>query len=343
VTAPPDRTPPLCIYTHILRLPGGKQYRLYQEVYGHRVEGSEYTWDKDALPYIFAPLQLLKKESYGRSYAEAYEGDLQTLDGYWQIVTEGAAANAQTKTLVKPGGVTNKKLLSEAPNGAYLTGDVEDVGIVRAEKGGDISLAVQIIERLESRLGKIFLLYSSVQRQGERVTAEEIATLRRDLEAGMGGVYSNQVIALQTPYARAKMNVLQRDGRVTKLPKGTTKMTILTGDAGLGRQQLAQTTDEFIATACQVLGVEMVAPYVSIGNYLERSAANRSVDPDGLIKSEDVVQGEQQQKALQATAMNVAPEAVRQVGQITQNSQQAALAGAASPEAPPAGQPAPAQ
>lgn len=339
--APSPRMAPVCIYTRIMRITG-KQYKVYQECWGARVPGSEYTYDEDALPYFFAPMRLLKKESYGRSYAEDYEGDLQTLDGYWQLVTEGAAAIAQLKWLVKPGGVTNKKAFAEAANGAVLTGDVEDVMAVRAEKGGDLAVAVQQIERLETRLSKIFLLYSSIQRQGERVTAEEIATIRKDLETALGGVYSNQVITLQTPFARLKMLALQRTGRVTKLPKGATKMTILTGDAGIGRAQAAQSTDEFIATANNVLGQQVVAPYINISNYLSRAAANRSVDPDGLVKSEESVKQEQQQMALQATAMQVAPEAVRQVGQLTQNSQQAGLAAQQSQE-PPQAAPAPAQ
>lgn len=338
---PATSSAPICVYSHILRIKGG-QYRVYQECWGQTIPGTEHVWNEDALPYFFPPMHLLSKESYGRSFAEDYEGDLQTLDGNWQVITEAGAAIAQLKWLVKPGGVTNKKAFAEAANGAVITGDVEDVATAKAEKSGDLGFVVQQIERLETRLSKIFLLYSSIQRNGERVTAEEIATLRRDLEAALGGTYANQVITLQTPYARTKMALLQRDGRVTKLPKGTTKMRVLTGDAGLGRAQLAQSTDEFIGTANQVLGQEVVAPYINIGNYLQRAAANRSVDPEGLIKTDDQVQAEQQQAQMAAMAQNVAPEAVRQGGQMAQNSQQAALAPAAEAPAPAASPAAPA-
>lgn len=332
---PPTRPAPICVYTHILRLKS-KQYRVYQEVWGQVVPGSEHVWDEDALPYSFAPMNLLKKESYGRSYAEDYEGDLQTLDGYWQLITEGAASIAQTKWLVKPGGVTNKKAFAEAANGAVLTGDAEDVTTVKAEKSGDLAVAVQQIERLETRLSKVFLLYSSIQRQGERVTAEEIVTLRRDLETALGSVYSNLVISLQSPYARSKMAALQRTGRVTKLPKGTVKMTILTGDAGLGRQAAAQALDEFLGTAGKVLGdPKILAPYIDVANYLSRGAANRSIDQDGLLKDAGQVKEEQQEAMQQQTVQQVAPEAVRQVGQMAQNSQQAALA-PPTPDAAPA-------
>jgi hypothetical protein len=335
----------LKVYTHICRRPG-KQYQVYQECWGQRVPGSEHTWDEDALPYLFLGMIFLEKESYARAYVEDYEGDLQTLDGYWQLATEGAAAIAQTKTLVKPGGVTNKKAYAEAANGAVLTGDAEDVTIVKAEKAGDLNVAVQQIERLENRLSKIFLLYSSIQRSGERVTAEEIRTLRQDLETALGGVYSNQATTFQAPYARIKMAALQRLGRVTKLPAGTTKMTVLTGDAGLGRQQVGQSLDEFLQEANAALGEGVATPYIGIANYLERKAASLSIDSDGLVKSEDEVQQEQQQRQMQQTMQEAAPNAVNQIGGIVQNSQQAGLAAAAQPSADaaapqPAPQPAP--
>jgi hypothetical protein len=323
--APKSTQTPLCIYTYIRRVKGG-QYKVSQECWGETIPGSDYTYDEQALPYLFLRMVALKKEHYGRSYCEDYEGDLQTLDAFWQIVTEGAGAIALLKWLVKPGGVTNKDAFAKAANGAVLTGDPEDVSAVRAEKGGDLAVAEQRIQALESRLSKIFLLYSSVQRAGERVTAEEIRTMRQDLETAMGGVYSNQVTTWQAPYARLKMQALQRNGRVTKLPKGATKMTILTGDAGLGRLQKAQTLDEFIATTVGVLGEQVVAPYVNVGNYLTRAAANRSIDQDGLIRSEEEVQQAQQQAQRQAMLSQVAPEAVRQGGQMVQNAQQAGFA-----------------
>lgn len=312
---------PVNVYTHGQWKRG--KWRVYQECYGQTVPGSEWTYNDDALPYLFLRMVALKGEHYGRSYCEDYEGDLQTLDGYWQLLTEGAAGIARLVWLVKSGATTNKKLFAEAANGATITGDPDEVAAARSEKGGDLAFALQILERLEARIARIFILNSAIQRNGERVTAEEIRLMARELETTLGGVYSNQVTSFQAPYARLKLASLQRQGRVVSLPKGTVNVTILTGDAALGRMQKAQSLDEFLGTASQVLATNSpIASYVSISNYLERSAANRQVDTDGLILSEEAVQAKMQQQQTAALGAQVAPEVVRQAGGLMQGAQE---------------------
>ncbi len=320
---------PVCVYTH-LKLRDGT-WTVYQEVWSKKVPGSEATYTPDALPYNFIRGISLKDENYGRSYWEDYEGDLQSLDALWQIIIEGSAAVAQLKWLVKPGGVTDKKTFANLPNGGVMTGDPEDVHAAMSEKQSEIAVAVQMAERIEQRLSRAALLYSSIQRSGERVTAQEIQTVRQDLDAGLGGVYSNAAVEWQLPRARLKMARLQATGRVTKLPKGTTKMTLATGDAALGRAVTQQAVDAFLSQAGAIFTPQVVAQYVSVRDYLERSAAANHIDPDGLIKTEDELAEDSQQQQMSALAQNVAPEVVKQGGQMVQNSQQAELAASAAP------------
>lgn len=315
----------VCVYTHIIRK--GERYETYQEVWGRKVPGTEATYaDYATLPYNFLRMVALKNESYGRSHCEDYEGDLQTLDGLWQIIVEGSAALAQLKWLVKPGGVTNKKTFAELPNGGVMTGDPEDVGAVVSEKQRELEVAASRADRIEQRLSRVFLLYSSIQREGERVTREEIITMRQDLDAGLGGVYSNAAVEWQFPRAQTKMGALQRAGRMTRLPKGTTKMTVLTGDAALGREMAAQAMDDLLASAAAHYGAQFVAQYTNPHVYLMRKGAALHVDTDGLVKSEEQVQQDMEDAAQTQLALTVAPEAVKQGGEMMQTSQQAALA-----------------
>jgi hypothetical protein len=341
-TTPRPIQAPVHVFTHIRRLHSGSvspQYKVYQECWGFIVPGSTMIYDGDAMPFLFLRMIALKKENYGRSYCEPYEADLQTVDGYEQLLLEAGAALAQLKWLVKPGGVTNKKAFAELPNGGVMTGDVEDVSAARADKAGDIEVASQQQDKIIARLERVFIINSSVQRNGERVTAEEIRYLAQELENTLGGVYSNQVTTFQTPYAALKLKALQRNKRVTPLPKGAVNMTILTGDAALGRQQKAQTLDEWIQTSFQITTAAAQSPlaaYFQWDNYLARGAANRAIDSDGLLFTQDEVDAKQQQAQQQAMLSQVAPEAVRQGGQMIQNQQQASLA---APSAQ--GQPAP--
>jgi hypothetical protein len=320
--APKAKQQPVCVYT-FGRLRNGV-YNIEQEVCGVSVPGSKFTYNEDALPFLFLREIALRGEHYGRSYVEDYEGDLQTLDGFWQLLTEGAAAAAILKWLIKPGGLTNKDAFMKAQNGAAIAGEEGDVSAVRAEKGGDLAFAVQLVDRIERRVERNFCIF--VQRQGERVTGEEIRRYSQELEQVLGGVYSNQITTFQTPYARLKMKALQRQGRVTRLPEKSVKMTILTGTAGLGRDKAAMDLDDFLTKAAAVLGPTVVPQYVKVSSYLERSASNRSIDLDGLVLTDDEVQQNVQQQQMQGLASQVAPEVVRQGGQMIQNVQTAALA-----------------
>lgn len=315
---------PIKVYTHGFLKKG--QWTVYQELCGATVDGTKGTFTPDAMPYLFLRMIALEGENYGRSYCEDYEADLQTLDGFWQILTEGAAAAALLKWLIKAGGTVNKKAFDNAQNGQSLTGEEGDVYAVRADKGGDSQAGLNLMDRVENRLAKVFLLYSSVQRQGERVTREEIITIRQDLEAALGGVYSNQVTTFQAPYARLKLQALQRQKRVTKLPKGSTTVTILTGDAALGRMQAGQTLDEFLGSAKALLGDASVAEYISVSNYLSRAGANKAIDTDGLVRSQEEVDANRQAMQQQALSHEVAPEVVKQAGGMIQNEQSAQIA-----------------
>jgi hypothetical protein len=324
----------IALYTHGCLQNG--RWVIYQEVRGKEVPGSRYYRTKEALEFIFPTVRLLAGENYGRSYVEPFEADLQTLDGYYQILTEAGAAMAQLKWLVKPGSAINKKQFAESQNGAVLSGDAEDITAVKAEKGADMKVTMDMLNMIQSRLERIFIMNSAIQRSGERVTAEEIRYMAQELDTTLGGMYSTLVTSLQRPYAELKLAALQRLGRVTKLPKGAVKVTILTGDAGLGRQKKAQALDEWAQTASAILTPQVFASYIKPGTYLTRSGANKQIETDGLIMTDDEVQAKQQQAQQQAMMQQAAPAAVTQIGQMAQNSQQAQLA---PPQGDPAQQP----
>lgn len=319
----PDQLP-IAVYTYIRRTPTG-QYRVVQETWGEEIPKTEYVYDADQLPYLFLRMVALKNEDYGRSYCEDYEGDLQALDGFTQIVFEGSASVATLKWLVKPGGVTNKEMFAKLPNGGVMTGDPEDVGAVSSQYSREIAVADGLIDKIVNRLARIFLLYSSIQRSGERVTAEEIATMRQDLDAGLGGLFSNILVFWQYPMAHVKAKRLQTLGRMTKLPKGTTKLKVLTGDAALGRAQAQGALDQ-VMQKFSALFPQAFTQFVNPGNYLSRALTAEHVDPDGLAKSDDEIAQEAAQVQQQALAHEVAPEVVRQGGEMIQNQQQADLA-----------------
>lgn len=298
------------------RLMGGT-WNVYQEVNNLVVPSTRWMFKPDALPYMFVPFNLLDGEHYGRSYCEDFEGDLQTLDGLEQAITEGTAAAARYITLVKPGGVTNRRLLAESMNGDVIPGDEADVHTLEGGKNQDFQAGINRISAKEDRLSKAFLLNSSTIRNAERVTTEEIRYTSQELQDSLGGLYTNLVPSLQTPYARIKMAALQRLGRMVYLPKGTTKVVMVTGAAALGRNTELQNLDALVnppGQSAQQAGMQIV----NWQQYYQRRATALGVDQDGLIYSKEELDQQQQQAQANEMQKSLAPEAIRQVGGMAQ-------------------------
>lgn len=296
------------------RLKGGL-WHITQEVYGVECEECERWLTPEALDYLFVPFILLDGEDYGRSYVEMYEGDLQTVEGGTQTITEGSAAIARFIQFVHPGGLTSKKAVAEAPNGAVLSGRAEDVTTLLTNKGADFQSQQYVVDKAEARLNKAFLVGS--RRQGERVTAEEIRADIEELQSQLGSIYSQLVVSYQTPYARIKLAALQRTKRVQPLPKGAVKMTILGGLAALGRSAMLNALDNLLKGTEQLFGPEAVAQALgpkAIRTYFNRRAAALGVNTDGLIPTEAEAAQAEQEAQMRAMVSQLGPEAIKQVG-----------------------------
>lgn len=317
------KPPTINVYTYGSLSNDGKRYTVMQEVEGVEVSGSKAEYLPEALPFDFLRWRVLEDEDYGRGYVEDFEGDLQALDGLYQMVQEGGAAVARFLWLVRPGGVTSKEQLLRARNGAVITGDQNDISALRAEKGGDLSFVLQIVDRIEQRLARIFLI--PVQRDAERVTAEEIRIVARELEDQLGTAYSNQVVSFQAPYARKKLKAAWRNKKVTKVPERAVKVTIITGAAALGRMAEIQLLDNLLLGGAQVLG--SVPPNTINENvYMMKRAAALGVDSAGVVLTEEQRAARIEADQQAALQQQVAPEVVRQGGQIVQNQQEAQIA-----------------
>lgn len=291
-----------------------KRWHVHQEIGQEVIESTKAVYTEKTLPYMFLGFNWLEGEHYARSYVEDYEGDLQSVDGLAQIVQEGTAAAALLIRLVSPNGVTSKRAIEQATNGAVITGSEADVGTLTSQKSADFQAANNLVDSILGRLSRAFLLNSAVQRGGERVTAEEIRFVARELEDQLGGAYSNQVVQFQMPYARLKFQSLQKQRRITRIPEDAINLTIITGAAALGRQAELQTLDTFLLGGAQVLAA--IPPFTIDDNiYMKRRAAALGVDTEGLVLTPEQRQAKLQEQQQQQLAQQVAPELVRQGGE----------------------------
>lgn len=314
--------PTATVYTHYQR--AGDQYRVHQEINGVVLPGSEGSFPADRGPVLALRWTTIDGEDYGRSYVEEYLGDLQSLEGLMQAITEGSAATARLLVLVQPNGTTRLKDVQNAPNGAVVHGNANDVTMLQANKAADLRVAQETAQGIIDRLSYAFLMSSAVQRQAERVTAEEVRFMATELETALGGVYSILAQDLQLPLAIRLMDRMTKQKRLPKLPKGFLRPTIVTGIEALGRGNDLTKYQAFIA-ALAPLGPEALRR-VDFDDLVSRIGTSLGLDMDGLVKSDERLQQEAaqaeqaQQRALMAEtaskmATSATPEAVKALAQ----------------------------
>ena len=303
------------IYTHIYKL-DTKKFYICQEVKGIKIPSTIGTIMADAMPYQALRMVRIDSENYGRSFVEEFIGDLKSLEGLSQSLVESAAASSKVVFMVKPNAVTRKRDLANTRNGDIITGSEGDVAVLQANKQYDLQVVQQSIQKLEERMSYAFLLHTAIQRDAERVTAQEIRYMAEQLETSMGGVYSLLSQELQLPLVRVLMKRMSQTKEIPSLPKGSIKPTIITGIEALGRGNDLQKLREFVAEIGQLAQINpQVVQALNPNDLLTRLATGLGIDTEGLIKSPQQLQAEQeaamQQQQMQQvmdTAQDVAPQ-----------------------------------
>jgi len=302
------------LYTWLRR--EGDFYHVHQEVKGKIVPGSKGKYPIDKSPFIFLRWAKIDGEDYGRGHVEEYIGDLRSVEGLQRAIVEGSAAAARVLILVNPNGVTQERTIAEAPNLAVRTGNREDVSVMQLEKFNDFRVAMESVQRIELRLAQAFLLTSSIQRDAERVTAEEIRVMASELEDALGGVYSILAQEFQLPLVNRIMFQMERDGKLPALPEGMVKPSIITGMEALGRGHDLQRLLMFADVVAKLLGPDALSTYGKAQAVINLAATALSFDAKTLTKSEEEMAAEAQQARQQQMMEKLGPEVLRaQAGQ----------------------------
>lgn len=289
------------VYTHIYLQDG--EFLKYEEVEGEEVQGSDATYPLTACPYIPVRMIRLDGEDYGRSYCEEYLGDLNTLESITQAITKMAKVASKVVGLVNPNGITQARRLNKAATGEFVAGRLDDIKFLQLEKGADFQIAKSVADGVETRLGWAFLLNSAVQRNAERVTAEEIRYVAGELEATLGGVYSVQSQELQLPLVRVLLNQLQVAQKIPNLPKEAVEPSVSTGLEALGR---GQDLDKLMQAVKLLSDLQAVSqdPDINMPVLKQRLMNALGIDTAGLIMTQD--------EKTKAMATNAASSAVQQ-------------------------------
>lgn len=293
------------LYTRIYR--EGDLWQVYQEANDVIVPGSDGSYPIDACPWI--PLRVPEEDAtdYGAGLIFDYFGDFDALEKLTKATLKGAAAAAKVLWALNPNSEVRPKEITSAESGDVLRFKADDLKSISQDKYADFKFVIEYIDTLTRRLEAAFGVRTSIQRSGERVTAEEIRYLAMELEEVLGGIYAILAEDLLLPLTRRIMDRLTRAHRLPELPQGLIKPRIVVGVAALGRGQDMRKLEEWAQAAAQAIGPQEFARRVNSGELLYRFGAASDLVMKGLIRSDEELQQEQQDQTMQQAAIRAAP------------------------------------
>lgn len=276
---------------------GDHTWCYWEEWEGNVLPDTEVETDFDVPPMWPGWMIPVFGDDWGRSYCEEYRGDLFSVESFSSGMNDGMAMAVLSLMFVRPGSATSLKTVREAKNLAVLSGDAADVTVFRTDKSADLNAAGAHLEGVARRLSAAFLTQASIQRNGERVTAEEIKRLGHEVDKGMGGLYTQTAQSHQR-YIILRAIRLHEDTNkdIPELPLEYMDIRISTGLDALGQSSDAENLEGWAGTM-KTLFPKQSEVVIDAGDFGRRLASYKGIKPDGLVKSpERVAQEAQQQK-----------------------------------------------
>lgn len=293
------------LYTGAILTSDGK-FDYWQEIEDAEVPGTRARYKRERLPIIPLRFTAVSNENYGAGYVEEYDGDLLTLESLSRAVTEASLAASKLLTLVRPGSHTRIAQIAKAPNGAIIPGAAEDITFLNVQKQGDLAVANQRIAIIEQRLAYAFLLFSSVQRQAERVTAEEIRLAAQELEDVLGNVYTDLAVTVQAPIVNYLLEQVKRRKDIPEIPPEV-RVQVATGLEAIARGHMAIRLQQFGAVMVPIVGPEATARAINEAALAKVLCTALGINSNEILRTKEEIAQLQAQQSEQALVEKLGP------------------------------------
>ncbi|MFT3671305.1 portal protein [Aestuariivirga sp.] len=291
---------------------------LWQEWNGAYLKDSGKTFAAGKEPPLSAEWLVAQPgHDWGLSYVQLYIADLYLVEEGHEGLRDGLQGAVEYNRLIKPSAPLKIQDLKKARNGDWLSGNAEDFGVTPSlNKFADLNFAITYVGDATRRLERAFLKKMSIQRSGERVTAEEWQQLANEIDEAMGGLYSKLSQTVQRGFLKRFIELhFEEDNFLPNLmEKFSDEITlaVASGADALGRTHEG---DQLLKAATEY-GTAMAQPSVASDidrlEFARRLFASRGVRTEGLIKSAEQVTQEmdkaQQDSLAQQTLPAVAKE-----------------------------------
>ena len=294
---PPEEMDEYELFTYIYSNDENRDTWTVVQSIGEEMVGEETTYNTEDLPYQYLGWTWMPGDSMHRPYVEDYFKDMDQLNKLAKVLTDGAVIASKSLIFVdQRGGRTRTKDVATSDNGDVMDGSADDVTAFQLGKNYDFQVPMEREQNLKRELSAAFLMNESATRDAERVTAQEIQFMARELEeSSLSGIYSMMAVKWSKWIVRMVMKEL-------KIKFEVVEPEIITGLDALGRSQEARKLDNYVS---RLVNLEM-------GEYLNKEAlalkyaALEGLDVTGIIKSQEDVDSARQAAQEQQTQQQLA-------------------------------------
>ncbi|KRR22165.1 portal protein [Bradyrhizobium retamae] len=284
------------VFTRIRLMEDGK-FHATQEAGFVALDTAGASWPKEVLPWIPLTWTLVRGEDYGRGLVEDYSGAFHATEVLTQSLINLAGIMGDIKFLVNPASLVDVQALNNSEAGSYHSGKEGDVVAVKTDKNNDANFIVTMIQRYEKQIAQAFLLNSSVTRDAERVTAEEIRIQANELEMSVGGIYSRMALQWQGPTAYITLDHIGFTGVQNGI-----RPQIITGMDSLSRQGELDNVRMWVGDMAILDAVpEEIRAAINPLKFAAYLGTQRQVDHNKFLYTQAEMQANQQ-RALQQQA-----------------------------------------
>jgi hypothetical protein len=224
---------PVDVYTYFYRK-GGK-WHTRQAVDEVEIDKAKASYKDADFPCIALTWNLGRGDNYGRGLVEDYAVSFHNIDVMTEAMIDLIGIAADIKFLVNDMSSFDVEAWNRAKRGEYVPGKEGDITVPEYKFAVEVQFIGEAIAKLERELAAAFLLSSAGVRDAERVTAEEIRYVAREIESAFGGLYSRLALDWQHKEAEYQLSVINLDAY---LPDGEQvfETTITTGLESLSRE-----------------------------------------------------------------------------------------------------------
>jgi hypothetical protein len=308
----------LALYTYCCWKPEREKYEFHQCFKGVVVEGSKALYSVEDCPLLPMTFNLADGESYGRGHVEESRGVLMALEALAQAETATSIALSEFRLLIGGGSALRARDIMNTEPGSPLDAEPGSITALSYGKAGDLQSIRESMAMKQRLLGIKFGDYLAVQRNAERVTAEEWKTLTLALDRTLGG-NSSGIASVQAPwYAHSLLLTLKHEQPEIEIPDGRTDaihVKLLTGFDALGRNFEFQQFIEGEQVIVSLIGEAEYAKRSNVDALADKIHGYQGIEAKGLMKTDEQMQQIAAQEQQRQENLAAVPQIISAYGQ----------------------------